>query len=313
MTELYPTDTELDNLSGTTDAEQEVAFLTVGESPYYTSFYKMLQRLLNVARRAGDLRVFKDGDLTFGVRAGKFLNGDTLIEYAPSTGNALTNNAANYIYLTASGTLTVNTTGFPVPSATPHLRLAMILASGGTYDGRIVANGGDVIDYRGTCIYGVTDAEARAFFAATDITGAEAETLTDTSNADALHVHAAAGLESGLADMIPQIVFAGSDHGGGTGLMDIQVADAAGNNLAERFLIRTWIADADFSEPDPQTDFSVSTGEQMREIEADADYEVISDATGLVTMNIDAGGAKTLYVMAEIDGRIYSQSLAITT
>ena len=36
--------------------------------------------------------------------------------------------------------------------------------------------------------------EAGAFFAATDITGAEAETLTDGSNADALHVHDTAGI-----------------------------------------------------------------------------------------------------------------------
>ena len=59
MTELYPSDATLNALSGTTDAEQEVLFVTTGESPYYTSFYKMLHRLLNVARRAADLRVFK--------------------------------------------------------------------------------------------------------------------------------------------------------------------------------------------------------------------------------------------------------------
>jgi len=29
-------------------------------------------------------------------------------------------------------------------------------------------------------------------------------------------------------------------------------------------------------------------------------------------MNIDAGGAKTVYVMAQIDGRIYSEQLDIT-
>jgi len=65
MSELYPSDADLNALSGTADAEQGVAYPTIFESPYYTTFYKMLYRLLDVARRAGDLRVCKDGDLTF--------------------------------------------------------------------------------------------------------------------------------------------------------------------------------------------------------------------------------------------------------
>ena len=82
MTELYPTDSNLNNLSGTTDPEQEVAYPTIFESPYYTTFYKMLYRFLNVARRAGDLRIYKDGDLTFGVRGGIFLNGDSEVSFS---------------------------------------------------------------------------------------------------------------------------------------------------------------------------------------------------------------------------------------
>ncbi len=42
--------------------------------------------------------------------------------------------------------------------------------------------------------------EAATFFGATDMTGAEAETLTDTSNADALHVHDTAGLTADCID-----------------------------------------------------------------------------------------------------------------
>ena len=133
MTEQYPSDADLTALSGTTDAEQEVLFVTTGESPYYTSFYRMLYRLLDVSRRAGDLRVYKDGDLTFGVRAGRFMNGDAAVDYAGSAEQSLTNNATNYIYLTADGTLTVNTTGFPVPSVTPHVPLATIATSAGEY------------------------------------------------------------------------------------------------------------------------------------------------------------------------------------
>jgi len=149
MAELYPSDAELAALSGTTDDEQDVLYVPIGESPYYLSFYKMLHRLLKVATRAGDLRVYKDGDLTFGVRAGRWFNGDDEVDYAGASGQALTNNQTNYIYLTADGTLTVNTTGFPVPSATPHIPLATIVTSGGTYDHA------DVTDYRGRSIFGV--------------------------------------------------------------------------------------------------------------------------------------------------------------
>ena len=285
MTEIYPTDAELNELSGTTDEEQEVLYVTTAESPYYTSFYKLLYRLLDVARRAGDLRVYKDGDLTCGVRAGKVFNGDYEVDYAGSTGNSLTNNQTNYIYLTASGatpTLTINTAGFPIPSVTPHIPLATIVTSGGLYDHS------DITDYRARAFLSISGAaggnlglldwqeslldeldftsaepgapslgdrylntgtgsssgtaqsvtadriyewngtnwtettptegacamvedrdmligyngaawvdigtfalltEAQTFFAATDISGAEAETLTDASDADSLHYH----------------------------------------------------------------------------------------------------------------------------
>ena len=108
------------------------------------------------------------------------------------------------------------------------------------------------------------------------------------------------------------ILLTGTNDTDGTGSMALQVRDAANNALSQRFLIRVWIAAAEFSEPDAQTDFSVSTGEEMRELEANADYEVISDASGVVDMNINLVGDTTIYVMAELDGRIYTGSIAIT-
>jgi len=298
MTELYPSDSDLNALSGTSDSGQGVLYVSTGESPYYTNFYKMLYRLLDVARRAGDLRVYKDGDLTFGVRAGMYLNADAAVSYAGAAAQALTDDATNYLYLTADGTLTKNTTGFPVPSVTPHIRLATIAtgsASGAGVSGEYAytditdkrkpgflsvsgnatanLNGLDwqesvadeldftsaeptgqslgdryvntgtgtsnqtsqsvtanyvyewndtswteIVPTEGACCL-VEDrdmltafngtswvdigtfallSEAQTFFAATDISGAEAETLTDGSNADAKHVHT---LDSGVSDV----------------------------------------------------------------------------------------------------------------
>ena len=114
-------------------------------------------------------------------------------------------------------------------------------------------------------------------------------------------------------DYIVYLDMTGTDDTDNTGTCLIQATDAAGNSLAERVLVHVWIADADFSEPDAQTDLSILTGEQLYETEANADYTVISNASGLVNMNIDAGGAKTVYVMAMCGGRIYSEQIDITS
>lgn len=282
MTELYPSETALNALSGTSDPEQGVVYPSIYEAPYYTTFYKMLYRLLDVARRAGDLRVYKDGPLTFGVKPGKFFHEDQWVEFSGASGQALSDNAVNYIYLAADGTLTVNTTGYPVPSVVPHLPLARIAAAGGAYEhdditddrgaaflspageawgrllrrdwqdavaderdftvaepaapavgqrhlntasgtssqtGQTVAANGlyqwngqswtEFVPASGACclvestgmLKGFNGAvwlalgtfslwnEVQAFFAATDLTAAEAETLTNGSVADALHRH----------------------------------------------------------------------------------------------------------------------------
>ncbi len=305
MSELYPPDADLNALSGTTDAAQGVAYPAIYESPYYTTFYKMLYRLLDVARRAGDLRVYKDGDLTFGVRAGTFMDGDTLREFAGATGQSLTDNATHAVYLTPAGVLTVSTSGFPAPSTTPHIRLAEITTAAGSYDFN------DISDCRGTAfltpvagLSPATTAEAAAFFNATDLTATEAETLSDGSNADSLHIHDAAGLATSLADRIAYLSLAATDDGDGTGSLSVQAKDAAGNDLAENVLIDVWIGTADDFGCDAVTDFSVTTGTQYQELTPDAAYRVISNSSGTVTMNIDNGGAGTLYAWASVGGRI---------
>lgn len=154
MTEQYPSDVALNALSGSADAEQGVAYPAIYESPYYTTFYKMLYRLLDVARRAGDLRVAKDGPLTCEVKPGQFFDRETLRPYAGVTEQPLTNNATNYLYLDADATLTINTTGFPAPNALPHIRLATILTADGDYAH------GEITDCRGSALTTLADGGA---------------------------------------------------------------------------------------------------------------------------------------------------------
>ena len=300
MAETQLTDTEANALHGTTDSAIGFTYHTPGDGAYFSEGqrqrYKLLQLLKTVANK---FRVYRDGALTYGVCAGTLDNGSTTYSYAGSTANALTDDTTNYIYIYLNGatlTLVKNTTGFPDPATTPHIPLATILTASGEYDDD------DITDYRAAALFNLE----------TGATAANLNTLTDGSNGDSLHVHAAAGLASAVQDLMPYLALSGTDDADGTGTMDIQAKDAAGNNLAQRFRVRTWLSTSDYGAPAADTDFSVTTGTQLRELTADADYEAISDATGKVTMNIDLAADGTAYVMAEIDGRIYSGSIAIT-
>lgn len=64
------------------------------------------------------------------VSAGSFRKSDgTIVSYAGTASQALTTAATNYLYLSDSGTLTANTTGFP---AAFHVRLAVVVAGATT-------------------------------------------------------------------------------------------------------------------------------------------------------------------------------------
>lgn len=68
--------------------------------------------------------------LNVAVAAGTFRKSDgTLVSYAGTSSQAMTTAAANYLYLTDLGVLTVNTTGFP---AAFHVRLATVVAGAST-------------------------------------------------------------------------------------------------------------------------------------------------------------------------------------
>ena len=138
-------------LSGTTDSTLDFTWPTIAESPYYTTWYRMFALWKRILEQNPDaLRVYKDGDLTFGVKAGKYFNGDSQVSYSEATGQSLTDNSTNHVYLTAAGTLTVSTTGFPSPYETAHIRLATIVTSGGTYDHT------DITSYRDTSSFQVS-------------------------------------------------------------------------------------------------------------------------------------------------------------
>ena len=132
MTEVYPSDNAL--LSLLSENETGVEYIETSKAPYYLEFRKLLYGMLLATRRANNLRVFDEGGLDVGVKGGAFHDsaGNT-VAYAGSTGNALTDNVTNYLYLDSAGALIVNTTGFPATSVV-HVRLATVPTSNADID-----------------------------------------------------------------------------------------------------------------------------------------------------------------------------------
>lgn len=122
-------------------------------------------------------------------------------------------------------------------------------------------------------------------------------------------------LTPALQDLVPYLILGGTNDEDGTGSMLISAKDAVGATLSQRFRIRTWISSSDFGVPVAQTDFSVNTTPgclELAEIDANADYDGISSSAGQLAMTIDVATDRTVYVMAELDGRVYSGSVEIT-
>jgi len=145
--EVYPADATLEAMTEETETGvQLVADNTLPGDDLFLKVQQLFYRLLLATRRANDLRVFDEGALDIGVKAGQFWDGATLRTYAGSTGNTLADEkAAIYVYINASGTLVINEySAWPDPATTNHIRLAVVTTSGGDITGITDARGGHV-------------------------------------------------------------------------------------------------------------------------------------------------------------------------
>ena len=142
--EAYPDDNTLLDLLQ--DDETGVEYIVTGKAPYYLEFRKLLSRLLLACKRANDLRVYSEGNLDIGVKAGKFWDGATLHEYGGSTGSTLADDKASiYVYLDASGTLVTDEYSAWPDAMTRHIRLAAVTTSNGEIS--------DIVDMRGSHLF----------------------------------------------------------------------------------------------------------------------------------------------------------------
>jgi len=136
-----------------------IPHVLAGESPHYTWLARVTDWIDRVlVRTASALRVYQDstdGDLECSVYPGRFMAAETAVSYAGSVNNTLTNNATNYLYLNAAGTLVINTTGFPTPSATPHVPLAAVATGSASAEGTsgLYDPAEDIADYRDRSLF----------------------------------------------------------------------------------------------------------------------------------------------------------------
>lgn len=311
MAESYRADATLAGYSGSTDNDTGLPHLTIGGANWHEHRLRLHDWISRILQRtANALRVYKDdaGALKYGVRPGRFFNGNSVVTYAGASDQSLTDDATNYVYLTAAGALTINTTGFPDPAVTPHVRLATVAtgsASAAAVSGAYAV--GDIADWRDTALLTVAD----------NMTAANANTLTGGGNADALHVHDTAGitanaitaalLSAALRGVIPSLSITAGAEASDIRAVTVQAKDAAEIDLAQRLLIRVWIAGSEGGAPDATGNTAtVTTGTAIESKTANADYHLISDTNGKIVFNLEIAGAASRYVMAEVDGRIYS-------
>jgi len=114
-----------------------IPYPAIGEGSYaalVNALFTYLDGLSAVGALAVSAKENPSTSLNVKVSAGSFRNASgTVVNYAGTASQAVTNTATNYLYLTNTGTLTVNTTGFP--TATDIVTLALVTAAAGLITG----------------------------------------------------------------------------------------------------------------------------------------------------------------------------------
>jgi len=300
--EWWQADSVYDELAGTTD-ETGVPYPPGTASPLTSPskgvwIRRLIQRLIAAIGPANEGRVCQEASLTVGVYPIQYRLGGTVKTFAGNSGTVLTDDATNYLYLNASNTLTVSTTGFPA-DATTHLPLAEVVCENGSIS--------SIIDRRGRVIYAVSvDTTHNAVQIQGVPVSSEAPTSGqvlkyDASGDEWVPASDVYGLSLGFT--------VGSPDTDGGRSVTVQVQDAAGSAVSGRFLLSAWLADSAYGPETgspPDGGASWGGGTVLAEETEDARWRVITASDGSARLDIDESGEGTWYLCAEVDGRIYA-------
>lgn len=103
--------------------------------------YPIVRGMLSIEIQDG--AVVPDGDLTIAVAPTNYDISNTIGRYLGAINQAVTDDSTNYVYLDSTGSLVINTSGYP--SGVSHIRLARVVTSSGVitryYDDRSLLTG----------------------------------------------------------------------------------------------------------------------------------------------------------------------------
>ncbi len=123
------------------------------------------------------------------------------------------------------------------------------------------------------------------------------------------------GIESNIVlySAFPSLGISYVDETDGTATVTIQAQDINGDALAANVLTRLWVGTADDLGVDAITDIAVSDGTVKEIVTAEAENILITDDTGLITLVLDANGADSVWLWAEVGGNIYASGEIVIT
>ena len=175
--EAYPPDNTL--LTIDEDHSTGVPYIPTGKSPYYLEFRKTLYRMIQVAQRANDLRVYHDGDLAIGVRAGKCTINDNHVDFAGQSNINLQPSSTTWVYIDDTGNIQNTDAGMPV-DRTSFIPLAIVLSSENDIE--------SIIDLRGQTLLQTPSLGALGILATADEMNQLIHGISSDVNAAALNV-----------------------------------------------------------------------------------------------------------------------------
>lgn len=116
---VFPSDVAVEALDGTTHQRTGLVFVPKGAGPTSSPTLEVqinrnLDRLHALVTESNALRAVDEGALLVGVYPGFYTLGGTSKEFNGFTGQSLTDNAVNWIWIDAANALIVSTSNFPV-------------------------------------------------------------------------------------------------------------------------------------------------------------------------------------------------------
>ena len=237
MSERYPDDVHL--LAMEKDEATGVEYIPTGQSPYYLSFRKLVQRTLLAAQRANDLRVYQVGELTVGVRPGRCRIGVNVIDFAGQTGLTVAPSATTHVWLNDQGVVVQSVDGLPMDRRNV-IPLAKVNSGATTIM--------QVVDLRGETMLGLPSLESMGLTAsAHEVNQALAGASVSVTAAALGRVTGGPGVNADVDHRHQAFLY---DEDGETGLVLANQSDDAQSNVALVFSRPWFMTDGLVLQPD---------------------------------------------------------------